>query len=396
MSIQITYDGTTYGPIKPTSLRTIFSALHISPRSSPCLVGLSDPHIALSDPELRVPPGLYALRCKSDVKWDDGVDSWPVAATKHPVPKPEPADPVPPTNEDQVEKQSEKTKTTISRRADSDDIDAGIEAMIYVISTIPARYVKYNKILAAQLDTALIQVDALVDALAQMRTTNPLLQPPSSTSTTTTKDPRSTYRTLIQYRLLTILQRVWSSVWLRFGPRFRYYHVTDVTTISALDRAEQTLNRLHVWRRTFDAQTWHQMQKSSTVGHVVNVAKLRRSGAYVPRVLDVDQPSTAWMYLTTPDARPSPSPKKSKSNVNIGEAVRDVRTRFLDVMLNTGLHHDNELDIVLKDIVNLRSVALQGHNTPNSSAAALHDDLDEYPADIVLRAIRKEFGIRCG
>ncbi|KAJ3185054.1 hypothetical protein HDU87_002620 [Geranomyces variabilis] len=362
-NIQIIYAGTTYGPIRPAPLSTIFAALQISPRSSPTVAGISDPtkaYSAATDPHAIVSPGLYALHCKPDVKWDSTIDRWPSPPPTKPKFMPEeavvdlPALP--------------KRQRPKKEPQDEDEIEAGIQAMLHLVGTIPARYVKHNARLSTRLSTAIYEINTLQDLLADQD------QSPAS-------------RRAIQYRLLAALHDVWNTVWARFAPATRSYHISDVTNPANFARAEHVLNTFHVWRRTLDATTWQQMQRSSTLRHLVDVSKLSRYHRIAPKILDIDQPGTGapWMYLARPTKHASPPP--SSPLYDVCEQVRTVRSAFIDVMLRTGMHRDSEMDSSLRELVNSRAAAADASATGDMAGQA-------YPVEAVVRALRKEFSIR--
>ncbi|KAJ3169564.1 hypothetical protein HDU88_000755 [Geranomyces variabilis] len=362
-NVQIIYAGTTYGPIRPASLSTILAALHISPRSSPTVAGISDPtkaYSAATDPHAIVSPGLYALHCKPDVKWDAAIDRWP---------SPPPAKPKVTPVKAVIDLPALPKRQRLQKEPqDEDEIEAGIQAMLHLVGTIPARYVKHNARLSTRLSTAIYEINTLQDLLAD-------------------QNQSSDNRRAIQYRLLATLHDVWTTVWARFAPASRFYHISDVTTPANFARAEHALNTFHVWRRTLDATTWQQMQRSSTLRHVVDVAKLSRYYRIAPKILDIDQPGTGapWMYLARPPKRASSPP--SSPLYNVCEQVRAVRSAFIDVMLRTGMHRDADMDESLRELVNSRAIAADASASGDTAGQA-------YPVEAVVRALRNEFSIR--
>ncbi|TPX67346.1 hypothetical protein SpCBS45565_g03853 [Spizellomyces sp. 'palustris'] len=392
MAIKIIHGSTTYGPIRsPSTIRFICAALKIPFRARPSLRGISDPSKAYSaqEPDASVVAGLYELACKSDVVWDDSIDAEDIEKDcKHPADKqagntsPRPKL-EPPTSTTDVSTVAEKSEPNT-------DLDVGIEALLFVISSIPARYIKYNKILAAKMDQALAEVDILQRALADLYDETKKAGCESST----TNIPLETMRTFIQYRIATILSDVWSSVWHKFGPKYRRYHVTDVTTSAALERAEHCLNRLHVWRRTMDAQTWNQMKKSSTMGHLINVPKLWRRGRYNPPVVEIDMAEsfgeTSWRYLSRPAHSPRAPSNRCTQMVDSLSAIRAVRLLFIDAMVRTGLHQDEQLAAMLQRLIDLER---------SSRLAEIPEVVRHsfsYPSSYVERTLCREFGIRKG
>ncbi|KAJ3010916.1 hypothetical protein HKX48_007134 [Thoreauomyces humboldtii] len=401
MSIQIVYDGTTFGPVSPTSLRTLLSALRIPPRSHPTLVGISDPSKAFSPTDLnvRVPPGLYECLCTTKVAWEEGIDSWPAPPPSTLAPKPQVHVAVKET-EPVGEDRNAMPKAFVE--GPMDDLEVGIEAMLHVISTIPGRYVKYNKILAAELDSALTQVDALSIALRATKrprderqasdTRTGVRIPSSSTDTENPRLPLETTRIFIQYRIFALLHAVWTSVWTRFGPRWRRYHVTDVRTPEALRVAERTLDRLHVWRRACSAQEWSALSREGTLASSGGgVTRLTRGRGYVPRRLELAPPSSGWEHLVAGDRRAVEIIREPQvPAVNVGEAVGSVRRMFVDTMVRTGLHRDEELNVLLREIAGLDAVARIA--AAKDRNAGRPDPL--YPTARVLNTLRREFGIR--
>ncbi|KND04582.1 uncharacterized protein SPPG_00302 [Spizellomyces punctatus DAOM BR117] len=340
MAIKIIHGSTTYGPIRsPSTIRFICTALKIPFRASPSLRGISDPTKAYSaqEPDASVVAGLYELTSKSDVVWDDSIDAEGMAKDCKPTadkqggntfPRPKLEAPTPTFD----------VSAVMEKKEPNTDLDVGIEALLFVVSSIPARYFKYNKILAAKMDQALAEVDILQQSLNDLYGDTKKARCESST----TNIPLETMRTFIQYRIATILSDVWSSVWHKFGPKYRKYHVTDVTTSAALERAEHCLNRLHVWRRTMDAQTWNQMKNSSTMGHLINVAKLWRRGKYNPPVVEIDMANvfgeTSWRYLTRPAHSPRVPSNECTQMVDSLSALRAVRLLFIDAMIWSDRH----------------------------------------------------------
>ncbi|KAJ3150990.1 hypothetical protein HDU86_006246 [Geranomyces michiganensis] len=365
MALQIIYAGTTYGPIRPASLSTVFAALHISPRSSPTISGISDPtkvFSAAADPHAIVPAGLYELHCRPDVQWDSAIDNWPSPKLNPKVTA------APVVTAIDLPALPKRRRVQETEPQDEDEIEAGIQAMVHLVGTIPARYVKHNARLSARLSIAGQEINTLQDLLDDQ-----------------SKTPAS--RRAIQQRLLATLHDVWKTVWARFAPGTRAYHISDVTNPANFARAEHALNTFHVWRRTLDATTWEQMKRSSTLRHVVDVSKLSRYHRVAPRILDIDQPGTGapWLYLARPSEYAAPSSAAPLHQVC--EEVRTVRSAFLDVMLRMGIHRDSDMNNALRELVDSRAAAVASPTAGNVVDEA-------YPADAVVRALRKEFGIR--
>ncbi|KAJ3294251.1 hypothetical protein HK104_003828 [Borealophlyctis nickersoniae] len=450
MYVKVIHRNHTYGPIRaPTTLRTLCLALHISARSSPCLVDSLNPEaFSTGELDVDVPAGLYELVCRDSIEYDSAIDDVVLGRTagggngnskvvgtasqtqinvdtaKHGKSQTEGCGDtdVNVRGEDGRWVQGDGMLNRLETPLPASDLEIGIEALIYLVSSIPGRYIKYNAVLGKKVDRAMAEVERLHEMMREMqgadqKEESPLTQnDPEKCSNRKSKSPQhagsrnnlthipaATRITFIQYRLSSILYATWAAVWARYAPASRLYHVSDVATISALDAAEHCINRLHVWRRTLDAHTWQSLKQSSTASHLVDVTKIARRHKYFPRIVniqsdhdldgDIESYSQGWDYLARPPSAPidvNPHPPKTVVHVHAGEALKEVRRLLVDALIRTKIHRDQEMDVVLDELIEMDRVAKTGERMDKGR----DPPIIVYPSDAVRRALRKEFNIR--
>ncbi|KAJ3083401.1 hypothetical protein HK102_001095 [Quaeritorhiza haematococci] len=307
------------------------------------------------------------------------------------------------------------------------DLEIAIEAMMHLIASVPPRLVRYNAILSKSLDKAVQDVSKMQKHLADgnrwkrtsaMETTKTPPEPPplpqkyiqeqgasepqrgqprASVPPTRThsavqtrkqkedtlgklqQDHPDVYRIMVLERIINILTSVWSSVWTRFGPRSRYFHPTDMSAFDALTRAEQSLNRWHLWRRVCDDSVFANAAFQLNQERTRNTPWSSNVPAYLFRRAPPDY-KPPYLYLTReemprsltpwmdPGVDPSAAPgrhqksrmisghsgphcSESTSGSDTRQFMKDVRLKFLDAMLRTGVHRDHDLEAILDDLL---------------------------------------------
>ncbi|KAI8927109.1 hypothetical protein BC831DRAFT_453958 [Entophlyctis helioformis] len=333
---KIIYRGSVYGPMRaPTTIRTICAVLKISPRASPTLQSVDRTvPIVVVDINAPVASGLYELLSHPDVAYDQSIDgpmldlrpaqildNTPATIHRYSAPtdtpiisgsllaKTDASAAVRPisgghasaggmsSNDGQMHlpntKQLPLGKT---------EMDACVGAMVQLISSIPPRYVKYNKVLSAQIDYAMREVDRLQSVLSRLTqkvdeataklhhatpTHGGILAPtpPDKTSATagaparprkpmTAAVPLTMHVTFTQFRIVHILYETWKTVWKRYSPAVRSFNISKIQTVHSIEMAEHYLNQLWSWRRILDARTWDRLQQSAIANGTMGPAAL--------------------------------------------------------------------------------------------------------------------------
>ena len=381
--IKIKYQDEIYGSIRaPTTLSLLCSVLRISPRSSPTLVSIQDPKKVISSMESVVEYGFYELIHRRDIPFDPALDPTPhlFLKKKHLHLKSK--------MNGQEESQNDSQSTTLP--IPEAEMDIAISAMLHIISSIPPRYIKYNVVLAHQVDKAISEVDRIHKLLLNLRS-QPLDYIPSNNKSRSASLPIAIHTTFIQYRTLHLLYETWKLVWEKQSPVCRYFRISDVKTLESVEIAEHYLNRLNSWRRILEQETWDQLEHSIKLereSHVSFKSKPEPRIYQIPGLGSNKNPK-AWTYLATP---PKSIPNESAMNgiptkvINETEALNAFRNMYIDGVMTHKLVKDEELNVLLNKMIELDK-EFKSHSDESQVKLV-------YPSKVIRETIKKEFKLK--
>ncbi|KAJ3206529.1 hypothetical protein HDU67_008110 [Dinochytrium kinnereticum] len=323
--------------------------------------------------------------------------------------------------------EEDNSPPSASQPPDEETLSSGIEALISAISSLPPRYFKYNAILKTKVNEALKTVDKLMSGLSSKPKINDREMLGSSTARNkssgpefhrrpsnhrgtddrgSSKESETIRRALVLGRALTILKEVWMSAWESRAPLSRHYHVSDLTSVDHLHRAEHILHRYHLWRRVtetvsnpYDSSSAPLFRRSRSLsasrkhvdmvypsdrGYLVqslnNPSQISRSTPYNP----------AYLYLAS-------SPINGKSGTvaftKRWRAIQaEVRGQFMDAMLRGRFHRDEEMDDALNEVIS--SCRECSHWVDGEKVDAAEDYGNRKMWRKVADTVRREFSIR--
>ncbi|KAJ3388126.1 hypothetical protein HDU92_001605 [Lobulomyces angularis] len=278
------------------------------------------------------------------------------------------------------------------------EMENSIEAMKYVIASIPERYVKYNKVLSKNIDKANFEVERLYKIANDVE---------SHQKSLISAEIR---KTLIYFQMMTVLVNAWNSVWIKFGPVSRSYHFSDLRHNEALGRAENFLTRFHLWRRVMEGEKWSLIEREVASERNTCLSFIsRRAGYNTPHVHLTRGGTVLHPYIYVPrQSQGSNMPFRqgnSKENftegrirpVSIGtlkcnvktapsyaeeEALKKFRRVYVKTLTQTKIHRVREMSRLLEELL-----AFQG---PNLNDENLIIDY-KFPTHYVRSQIKKEF-----
>ncbi|KAL2918849.1 hypothetical protein HK105_201683 [Polyrhizophydium stewartii] len=411
--IKIVLQGNVYGPLRaPTTIKTLCVALKVSPRAMPTLQSLDrEPKIVIVDMDAGVESGLYELLAQPGVEFDSELDDSmllpapkalrSVRALRTPAATEESRESAEPVASQPLE------RMPLSRS----EMDACVNAMMHLISSIPPRYIRHNAVLSAQLEHAMLEVDRLqknLDALVQRIDTAAHDLGFSSKRATLSIEIHVTF---VQYRIVHVLYEAWKTMWKRFSPAIRSFNISKIETLHSVEIAEHYLNRLWSWRRILDSDVWCKLTRSmhEQERRADNLEKMPRSlqpPAARAKSRLLDPPSLTrgehprvWEYLVQPAAAGVAAcianvacdgmPRRNIVQLDEHQTLREFRQIFTDAVLRHNLLKDDELDCLLNELLTIDRLARK----PHAAAAGPGSDIIVYPTTFVREAIRREFRI---
>lgn len=234
--VRVLYRGYSYGPLNvPSKLRIICNGLRISEKSVPALQRLgefdadSEPDTeattstekdaktgipgSITDFDAPIPAGLYRLLVAFpelpflseeiiEIKTRGFTDTRSFATQT-----------LSSSVRDNGNVDTYTAQKLIQARDDElplelEEMQASIDSMVFVIGTIPQRYIRYNSILSRNIENAKREVERLSKLLHD---TNERYDKKLSLLSP------GIQQTLIYYHMLNILVNCWNSVWIKFG-----------------------------------------------------------------------------------------------------------------------------------------------------------------------------------
>eukprot|EP00842_Homolaphlyctis_polyrhiza_P004580 jgi/Hompol1/5122/HPOL_000433-RA len=440
--IKIMYHGNMYGPMRvPTTIKMICTVLKISPRASPTLQSLDRAiKLVIVDLDADVTSGFYELLVHPDIQYDEHIDG-PVLRAASPDKSPISNRPQTRTlrtmhdgdsSETQTNQRSHHQHVTPHLPLGPVEMQACVESMMHLISSIPPRYVRYNKVLSNQLDHAMAEVNRLQKSLdhllarsgepSQPQPSNPLS--PLSGEQDSKEQHQSSRRkslplsiqvTFMQYRIVHVLYETWKTVWKRFSPVIRSFNISKIQTLHSLQTSEHYLNRLWTWRRILDTNVWDRLTKdmAEQTSRANLLAKNPKNSSHVqsqsarsrlldPPALPSGEHPRPWEYMVKPwhNTHSGPSIEQQleaeaqgpcRIHADEKKLLRNFRQMFIDAILRHQVYKDEELDCFLNELIELDKGAVQ------SKFRGSNEDPDRpdlvYPTAFIRESIRREFQI---
>ncbi|KAH6599481.1 hypothetical protein BASA50_002995 [Batrachochytrium salamandrivorans] len=419
--VKIVLRGEVYGPLHtPVSLRIICAALKISTKASPTLQSIDRvPHLILVDLDACVESGLYELLMHPGIPYEDAADQLPLQTltcstassshTSHIDPPPHLSPPSP-------EPASHSNLSPVSETLplNSLEMDVCIKAMLHLISAIPSRYIKYNKVLSQQLDRALLEVDRLQESLSKLH--NRMPSPLDTDKVDILSLPLSIHTTFIQYRIVQVLYETWKTVGRRYSPAIRTFNIHNIHMLHSVDVAEHYLNVLCSWRRILDTKVWDRLTQSVSIqkrqaetyaktqlsrSSVATRSKIRLLG---PLELPSGKYPHEWEYLVQPPdkrvldlIRLNSDCRNQSIQLDAKTTLREFRHIFIQAVLCHSLFKDAELVCLLDELIPLHSMTctpLEIKCTAGTDGGEEPHKLEvTYPHAFIRESICREFSI---
>ncbi|KAJ3262608.1 hypothetical protein HK103_000137 [Boothiomyces macroporosus] len=232
------------------------------------------------------------------------------------------------------------------------------DRMLQLIASIPPRYILYNKLLSAQIDSTLEEVESLTKYLRYLHADYTLDQELDQGLKV------SLFATFLQYRILNMLHDIWKKVWTRFSPPMRVFSVSKIHQLHTLDQAEDLLNRLCMWRRMMNQSDWNKI-KGYCSQHIKGKKKAK---ILLPDRLVSDEHAGDYIQLTT--ERP-----KIQTESNSKAVLDQFRLTFLKESGRREAYTVKELKNIMNDLL-----------ASNASISSTH-----FPCDYIEREITREF-----
>ena len=283
--IKVIYQGTVYGPFQgPITMEKLARMIRVSIRADPILTSMdSETIIVVSDPYEELFAGLFSLAANPNIMYDEKLDGEVIK----PIPNRFGLFKNIQTQTDSTLNEYHHENSGICNLPlDRSEMDAICESMIHLISSIPPRYIKYNKVLSQQIGISLNQVNQWIKHLSVLY----VEFVSDKTGLHASGASFETYITFIQYRILNLLHDIWKKVWTRFPPSNRVFNVSTIYTYNSLEKAEHILNCLSSWRRMIDVESWDKIHRHNN--HLVQQDVKK-------------QPDTAKSRLLQPSRLPS-------------------------------------------------------------------------------------------
>ncbi len=300
--------------------------------------------------------GIYSLVANPEITYDHALDGFAWEAVKKKVPKGEDVQ----TQTEPLNDISSSIRYTGKLPLPKAEMQSIVEGMLHLLTTIPPRYIKYNKVLSAQVDSSLQSVDELNIKLDEAYQNLHLAYHPSGVS-------HSTFTSYLQYRILTIMYDIWKKVWTRFAPASRSFNVSKIYTLHTLEKAEHILNCLSSWRRILDRDSWQKVQFYAVQFGLERSPKTQKERAIMASLSPNNENAGNRMSLVL---------DKPGSFGNSEEAeLSSFRIEYLNEVKKSKVYRNNDLKSILDNMLHLRY--------QNSS----------YPTTYVRQAIEKEFRV---
>ncbi|KAJ3272105.1 hypothetical protein HDV01_005970 [Terramyces sp. JEL0728] len=347
--IKILSNGIFYGPIESIcTLEFICQMFKVSPSANPMLALLPDKKTVIHQQSEVVTSGIYELTFNPNVPFTE------LPSKRNQVSK-------------MVQTSDVHTQTKFAQQpVGSEDslplkpkqMKECTDRMLQLIASIPPRYIQYNKLLSAQIDSSLEEIDYLTKHLNFL-------------NTGFSKDQQldggmqvAEFATFLQYRILTMLHDIWKKVWTRFSPSMRVFNLSKIHQLHSLDQAEDILNRLCMWRRMMRPSEWNKIKNYCSK----HFKHQKKSKILLPDRIVSDEHAGDAIYLTT--ERPKIPPEN-----NVKSALGKFRVAFIKETLKQDAYNTKEMKIIMNELII--------SNESNSSSA--------FPSEYIQKQITREF-----
>ena len=374
--VKICFQGETYGSIRsPLSLNTLCTLFKVSPRASPTLVSLDPKHpLIVSEMSEEVESGFFEFVSRRDVPFDPSIDHLPALIRYKKVPHQTLR-----KNQDDCLDQYKSDSLPIP----DNEMALAIRAMLHVVGSIPPRYLKFNVILANQVERAITQVEKLQKVLSDLSTNSDDSIYRYNRSKKIPLD-LSIHQTFIQYRILDILHQTWKTAWERVSPISRYFSISNLKILDSIELSEHYLNRLNSWRRILEAETWNSLMKHVQLPSPTDLNP--RKNIYNPRGIPSNKNPKAWTYLVRPSTTPAMQSNidTPETFLNPADTLNSFRKMYIDSIKAQKITKDEEMNLLLLKMLKL----------DNQFKSESPKENIVYPIQYVKESIKKEFKLK--
>jgi hypothetical protein len=315
--------------------------------------------VIVSNPDEIVKTGFYNLLSDPTIKFDPHHDKKPIGSNNVPRILVQGKCVETQTDSNHVMKPQENDKFPLQKSQMNELIDQ----MLHLISTIPPRYIKYNKLLSKQIDISLEETQSWIN---QSDAIYKSLQTDSPTTLHHSGVSLGIFLTFVQYRILNMLHDIWKRVWMRFSPQKRVFNVSKLYTLHSLQKVEHALNCLSSWRRILDEQSFLKLKYhfGKKLKWEIDRTPTRKSELLSPPRLVSDENCGDFVHVS----QDCPNVEEVRSK----EEVLDIfRKEFVKGLNMRDVYKNREMVIVLNELL----------------AAKEHD----YPTNYIRHTIKNEF-----
>jgi hypothetical protein len=346
--IKIIYRGITYGPIEaPTCLKVICDMVHVSMDAKPSLENVVDKTKCISNPLTPITAGVYELYAIPNIPFqEERKQDYPVRIPRHGVVA-EGTQTV--DQEDQIIPQRQQEMAVKSLRHQNlplakNEMQETVDGMVHLLTTIPPRYIKYNKQLSLQIELGMEEVDKLLAELEELYVLDVHQKHISGVSV-------GTMTTFVQYRTLHIMHDIWKKVWTRFAPARRVFNVSKIFTLHTLEQAEHIFNCLSSWRRMLDSNSWSKIKThvQKEIGSCQNIKKKSYGPQMLPGRLPGEEDAGNHVQLAIN------MPKQSDNTQE--EELRLFRLAYLKLVAKEGAYRNMDLRRILESMLRERRLS---------------------------------------
>ncbi|KAJ3327368.1 hypothetical protein HDU76_011916, partial [Blyttiomyces sp. JEL0837] len=195
------------------------------------------------------------------------------------------------------------------------------------------------------------------------------------------KDGTARTRKQSQIEVMGLLHSIWGAAWSPQGPLARYYHITDVETPEKIERAENTLNQYHMWKKhnedygeiieissvPLDSSPYSRIRVSPSVASYI------KNPVYVARRYRY---KAAYLPLNAIPSKGTPQ-KSRLREINI--MTNEIRMAFMDAVVRQCAHRLEELRGILETCIGAKK------------AMNVNEAFTESMWGVVKEKVRKEF-----
>ena len=368
--IKVVYQTTVYGPFQgPISLARLAKLMRISMRAKPLLQSMDTEKITvITNENAIINAGLYSLAADPSIVYDEAIDGAMETSSvgRNKFGQFRDCQTQTDSSAHHNGEYSAATSGICNLPLDRSEMEHTVEGMIHLLSSIPPRYIKYNKVLAAQMKISLDQVNEWIKSLSivyqDMENDKIGLLHASGVTF-------ATYVTFVQYRILSVMHDIWKKVWTRFPPSSRVFNVSTIYTYNSLENAEHILNCLSSWRRMMDAEAWDKIHRHNAA--IVESDVKKRTLTAKDRLL---QPSRLASTEHAGDRISLAQSFGGLKDISNNQELQNFRIAFIQELRRSAVFKNDELKTIKNKMLKERK-------------------LNRDSIDFISNAIEKEFRI---